>query len=127
MARVLIVDDTDIVRRAVELAVSRMGHDPESTGDGHVALRLAVADPPALALIDYRMPGMDGIELFGALRDALGERCPKVVFVTASPPEQVRASAPEHLAADGYVKKPFQLEELERTVRTVLGDGLWRS
>ncbi len=122
MARVLIVDDTDIVRRAVELAVLKMGHEPESTCDALVALRLAVSNPPALALVDYRMPGMDGLELVAAMHEVLRDRCPRVVFVTATPPDEVRARTPAHLCADGYVKKPFQLEELERTVRLVLGE-----
>ena len=64
MARVLIVDDTDIVRKALELAVKKMGHDAESTSDALNALELAVAHPPDLALLDFRMPVMDGVRLF---------------------------------------------------------------
>jgi DNA-binding NtrC family response regulator len=45
MARVLIVDDTDIVRKALELALKKMGHDAESTSDAHRAIELARARP----------------------------------------------------------------------------------
>jgi CheY-like chemotaxis protein len=121
MARVLIVDDTDIVRRALELAVRKMGHDAESASDGQRALHLALANPPELALLDYRMPGMDGLALFGALRDALGSRCPKVVFVSATAPDEVKGKAPRDLQPAGYVKKPFHLDDLWRTVGAVLG------
>jgi DNA-binding response OmpR family regulator len=120
MARVLIVDDTDIVRRALELALRKMGHQPESACDGPHALALALANPPELALLDYRMPGMDGVTLFGAMRAALGERCPKVVFVSATPAEEMKASSPADLRAAGYVKKPFHLEELWKTVGAAL-------
>ncbi len=120
MARVLIVDDTDIVRKALELAIRKMGHQAESAGDALHALDLALANPPELALLDFRMPGMDGLALFDALRAALGERCPKVVFVSASAPDELRAGAPHDLAA-GYVKKPFHLDELWRAVDAVLG------
>ncbi len=97
-----------------------MGHHAESAGDAHVALHLAVTNPPALALLDYRMPGMDGLELFGAMRDALGERCPKVVFVSASPPEEVKARTSGAAHAAGYVRKPFHLDDLSRTVTEAL-------
>jgi two-component system, OmpR family, response regulator len=120
MARVLVVDDTDIVRRALELAVRKMGHDAESTSSPHEALRTALDRPPALMLLDYRMPGMDGLALFAALREGLGDRCPLVIFVSATPPDEVDARAPAGLRPAGYVKKPFQLEELARAVRRVL-------
>ena len=120
MARVLIVDDTDIVRKALELAVRKMGHDAESTSDAYAALALAQARPPDLALLDYRMPGMDGATLFGELRSSLGERCPKVLFVSATPPEEVRARTGPNLRAAGYVKKPFHLDDLSRKVQEAL-------
>src|SRR5690242_11624100 len=120
MARVLIVDDTDIVRRALELAVKKMGHQAESTSSAFAALELAQQNPPDLALLDYRMPGMDGVTLFGALRKALGERCPKVLFVSATPPEEVRAHAGTDANAAGYVKKPFHLDDLSRVVTEAL-------
>ena len=121
MAHVLIVDDTDIVRKALELAVRKMGHEAESTSDAHLALELACARPPDLALLDYRMPGMDGVTLFGEMQQALGQRCPKVLFVSATPPDEVRArAAPQQLEAVGYVKKPFHLDDLSRVVKAAL-------
>jgi len=121
MARVLIVDDTDIVRKALELAVRKMGHDAESTSDSRVALELAQLHLPDLALLDYRMPGMDGATLLGEMRKALDPRCPKVLFVSATPPDEVRAHA-EHEGCRpvGYVKKPFHLDDLSRLVAEAL-------
>jgi two-component system, OmpR family, response regulator len=120
MARVLIVDDTDIVRKALELAVRKMGHEAESTSDALVALELARTRPPDLALLDYRMPIMDGVTLFGEMQSALGERCPKVLFVSATPPEEVRAKTTPNLRPMGYVKKPFHLDDLSRVVNEAL-------
>ncbi len=122
MARVLIVDDTEIVRKALERALTKMGHCAVSTSDSVEALEMAVKDPPDLALLDFRMPRMDGAELYEELRAWLGERCPKVVFVTASPAEEVRRSVERFGRPSGYVKKPFHLDELARTVGEVLGN-----
>ncbi len=121
MARVLIVDDTDIVRRALELAVRRMGHAAVSTSDAVEALAIARKTPPDLALLDYRMPKMDGATLYEEMRASLGDRCPKVLFVSASPPEEVARAVEERFHPAGYVKKPFHLDDLFRVVRDALG------
>jgi CheY-like chemotaxis protein len=120
VARVLIVDDTDIVRKALEKAVLKMGHSAISTSDAVEALAIAMKDPPDLALVDYRMPRMDGATLFEELRASLGARCPKVLFISATPPELVAKSVESIGRPAGYVKKPFGLDELTRAVAAVL-------
>jgi two-component system, OmpR family, response regulator len=120
VAQVLIVDDTDIVRRALEVAVRRMGHAAVSTSDALEALAIAEREHPDLALLDYRMPKMSGAALFQKLLGAMGDRCPKVLFVSATAPEEVaREIEPIGLAA-GYVKKPFALDDLTRMVGEAL-------
>jgi CheY-like chemotaxis protein len=121
MARVLIVDDTDIVRRALELAVKRMGHAAVSTSSPEEALALARGEAFDLALVDYRMPGMTGCELFQAMREALGDLCPRVLFVSATPPDEIARVVEPFARPAGYVKKPFSLDELVRGVACALG------
>ncbi len=120
MARVLIVDDTDIVRKALEVAVSRMGHAAVSTSDALEALAMARRQPPDLALLDYRMPGMSGAELFQELKHSLGDRCPRILWVSATPAEQVTRETAATGAAAGFVRKPFHLDELIRSVDEAL-------
>ena len=120
VAQVLIVDDTDIVRRALELAVRRMGHAAVSTSDAQEALMLCERQPPDLALLDYRMPKMSGAVLFQRMQSSLGERCPKVVFVSATSPEDVAREVEPIGHAAGYVKKPFALDDLTRIVGEAL-------
>ena len=120
MARVLIVDDTDIVRKALEKAVQRMGHSTVSTSDSVEALALAVQNPPDLALVDYRMPNMDGAELWEEMRTSLGDRCPKVLFISATPPEVVRKDVERVGEPAGFVKKPFHLDDLVKVVADAL-------
>ena len=120
MARVLIVDDTDIVRKALEKAVQRMGHTTVSTSDSVEALAMALKSPPDLALVDYRMPNMDGAELWQEMRAGLGDRCPRVLFVSATPPEVVKSGVARVGQPAGYVKKPFHLDDLVRSVSEAL-------
>ena len=120
VARVLIVDDTDIVRKALERALRKMGHLAVSTSDALEALAMAESDPPDLALLDYRMPKMDGATLFQRLQASLGDRCPKVLFVSASPPDEVARAVERRCKPAGYVRKPFHLDDLARVVGDVL-------
>ena len=120
MAQVLIVDDTDIVRRALEVAVRRMGHATVSTSDALEALEMVEREPPDLALLDYRMPKMSGAALFQRMKRTLGSRCPKVLFVSATSPEEVAREVEPVGHAAGYVKKPFALDDLARMVGEAL-------
>lgn len=120
MARVLIVDDTEIVRKALEAVVRRMGHQVRAASDGAAAWELVLQDPPDLALIDLQMPVMDGAELFRKLRMGLGDLCPRVVFVSATPPEVVARRVAPVGQPEGHVTKPFHLDELMKVVTDVL-------
>jgi two-component system OmpR family response regulator len=120
VARILIVDDTEIVRKALEKAIRRMGHDAASTSDAAEALAIATKDPPDLVLVDYRMPGMDGAELYQALWESLGDRCPRVLFVSATPSDVVAKTVERYRRPAGYVKKPFHLTDLTRVVDQAL-------
>ena len=117
MAHVLIVDDTEIVRKALELALKRMGHETESASSPLVALDLARTRPPDLALLDVCMPVMDGVTLLREMYVALGDRCPKVLFISAVPPE-LHPVTESHVA--GFVKKPFLLDDLSRAIASAL-------
>jgi CheY-like chemotaxis protein len=117
MAKVLVVDDNDFVRKALEKTLQVMGHEVTTAGDPFVGLRLAEATPPDLALLDYHMPGMDGVELLREMRNLLGERCPIAIFVTASPLEEI---LPVEGPFFGMVKKPFHLHELRAAVDDAL-------
>ena len=120
MAKVLVVDDTEIVRAAVAQVVRRMGHTAMTAATGEDALETATRTPPDLALLDLRMPGMDGAALYQALRSRLGARCPPVVIVSASPPDEVARRVGTVGLLAGLVRKPFALDELVRAI----GDAL---
>jgi two-component system OmpR family response regulator len=123
VARVLVVDDVEIVRKALQVGVQRMGHEVVGASDPRHALELARRYPPDLALVDYRMPGMDGVDFFAAMRSELGDRCPKVLFVSATPPDEFRDKLGDSgLVPSGFVRKPFHLEDLWKTVKDALAN-----
>ena len=111
--RVLLVEDTESVRRAVALGLQTSGFDVTAVADGAEALAVFAAVGPAVVVTDLSMPGMDGFELIRTLR--VRQVGVPVRVVSARDSSQDRAAA---LAAggDGYLVKPFGLAELRERV-----------
>src|SRR3954469_25510262 len=109
MATVLIVDDKEMMRDSLSLALSRAGHKAVTTGDPSEALALIRQHRPACVITDLKMPKMDGIELLQKIR---GQRpYVPVVLMTAFATIGTAVQA-MRLGAFDYVQKPFESEEI---------------
>jgi DNA-binding response OmpR family regulator len=110
--RVLIADDDPIARRFLESAVSRAGYEAVVVSAGDEAWRvLSAEDGPGVAVLDWMMPGLTGIEVCEKVR-AAGLRIPPYLIVLTSrgaTDDVVRAL---RAGADDHITKPFDLEEL---------------
>jgi DNA-binding response OmpR family regulator len=106
---VLVVDDESDIRQAIAEILSFEGFEVVSACDGADALDKARRYHPELVLLDLMMPRMDGWEFRRAqMRDPEVSKIPVVVL---------SALGPDAMDADGYVGKPFDLEELVTAVR----------
>jgi CheY-like chemotaxis protein len=116
---VLIVDDDDVIRSLLRMTLPEEGYDLVEAGDGDRALEISATAEPALVLLDWRMPGLSGADVLGALK----ERHPKVpvIVLTAEPEAKVRTQA-EALGADLFVTKPFSPMQLLGAVEGLLPD-----
>ena len=117
--RVLLVEDTDAVRRAVALGLRSSGFEVTAVRGAEDALAVYAAVHPEVIITDLAMPGMDGFELIATLR-VRGVDVP-VLVITARDAARDRAAA-FAVGADGYLLKPFGLGELCETV-TALAAG----
>ncbi|HUJ54959.1 MAG TPA: response regulator transcription factor [Gaiellaceae bacterium] len=113
--RVVLVEDEEPVRRAVEVALRREGIAVTGFSD-YPGPEPVLAAAPDLAVLDVLLPGGDGFELARELRAA---RDLPIVFLTARDAVDDRLGGFE-LGADDYLVKPFALEELLARVRAVL-------
>jgi DNA-binding response OmpR family regulator len=114
--KVLIADDDRATRLLLERKLASWGHAAEAVADGSAAwAALDREDPPPLAILDWEMPGLDGVEICRRARCRAGAPPLYVVLLTSR-------SAPEDLAlaldagADDYVRKPFCAAELRARV-----------
>ena len=90
--RALIVEDEVDIAGLLELGLREAGFQTESAGDGETALRLALAHPPDVAVLDRMLPGLSGDEVCRALKREARTRHVPVVLVTARAAERDRIS-----------------------------------
>src|SRR5262245_51577652 len=120
-ATILIADDDPTVVRLLTLTLEPQGFRLLTASDGETALRLARAERPALVLLDWQMPGADGIAVTRALRadaDATLRDVP-VVLITGLAGDENTAAGFEAGVSD-YLTKPFQPSHVRTRVRTWL-------
>lgn len=116
---VLVVDDDPPVLRSISRMVERLGYRAQSATKGGEALGLVSHSVPDLILLDMVMPGMNGAEFLDELRLAHPDL--PVVIVTGYPDSSLVHRAAQH-APVMLLTKPVDLAQLERTLRTVLGN-----
>ena len=113
---ILVVDDDRDFRDGLRLALEMNGYQVEEAGNGTEAFDQIQAKPPLLVLLDLQMPVMNGRELLQKLRGAPDTKEIPVVIISGFGFEWEA----ELMGAQGYIGKPFEPEELERTIATLL-------
>ena len=110
--RILIAEDDRVSRRLLEAILKQWGYEVVVACDGLEALAaIQGPDAPALAILDWMMPGMDGVEVTRAVRETSATIPTYIILLTAKTekPDIVAALA---AGADDYLTKPFDREEL---------------
>jgi two-component system response regulator AtoC len=117
MKRVLVVDDEEKMRRALQILLGKLGLQAVAAEHGEAALAALASEQIDLVLTDVRLPGMSGIDLLERIRE--NDASIPVVVLTAygTIQDAVRAM---RLGAFDYLLKPFELDALEAIVRKAL-------
>jgi two-component system, OmpR family, alkaline phosphatase synthesis response regulator PhoP len=114
--RILIVEDDPDIVRVVQTYLERAGYQVEVALDGLTGLTIALETPPELIVLDWMLPGLDGLEFIERLRRE--QRTP-IIMLTARTEEHDRILGLD-FGADDYVSKPFSPRELVARVKVVL-------
>lgn len=120
--RVMIVEDSPLVRKMYGLVFSKREHELTTAEDGRKALEALTADTGRfdLILLDLRMPDMDGVEFIQAIRQADRFRDIPIVLTTVEPDGSALLREALELGVAAVVKKPWKPQELRAVVQSVL-------
>ncbi len=115
--RILIIDDDENIRKVLQTILEDEGYAVETADTAKKGIERSEKAFFNLALIDVRLPDMEGIELLTKLRDTK----PKIrkIIVTGYPTLQ-NAVAAVNKGADGYIMKPFDVEKILATIKDQL-------
>jgi len=116
MATIALVDDDKNILASVTMLLEQEGYHVRSYTDGASALTALTANPPDLAVLDIKMPRMDGMELLRRLRQSM--EIP-VIFLT-SKDEEIDELMGLNAGAVDYIRKPFSQRLLLERVKAIL-------
>ncbi|MHC4646810.1 MAG: response regulator transcription factor [Planctomycetota bacterium] len=121
-AKILVIEDEDHIRLVVEYNLRLEGFDVYLAEDGPTGLRLAREIIPEVILLDWMLPGMDGLEVLAELKH--DERMAgTLVFMLTARGAKSDMELALSVGADYYVLKPFNMTELSRTIRERLAQS----
>jgi CheY-like chemotaxis protein len=110
--RVLVADDEPVSRTVVGAMLKKAGYEVTFANDGEQAwAQLSTATPPAIALLDWEMPGLQGPEVVARIR-ARGEQAPTYVILLTSRDSSADIVTGLKAGANDYVTKPANEDEL---------------
>lgn len=106
---ILVVDDDERLRERLEKSLRKRGHEVFAAADGESAIQVCADQAPEWALVDLKMPGMNGLQLVKALLDEEPEL--RIVVLTAFGSIATALEAVRRGAID-YLQKPADIEEI---------------
>jgi two-component system phosphate regulon response regulator PhoB len=118
-ANILVVEDEPAIQTLIATNLKRAGYSVVTALDGETALRLVNEALPDLILLDWMLPGMNGLELARRLRADPRSRLVPIIMLTARGDERDKVQGLE-IGADDYVTKPFSPRELMARIQAVL-------
>ncbi|MGR3708294.1 MAG: response regulator transcription factor [Alterinioella nitratireducens] len=116
MSRIALVDDDRNILTSVSMTLEAEGFEVETYNDGQSALEAFTRRMPELAVLDIKMPRMDGMDLLQRLRQ---KSAVPVIFLT-SKDDEIDELMGLRMGADDYVRKPFSQRLLVERIRSIL-------
>jgi len=116
-ARILIVDDDENIRKVLKTILEEEGYAVDEAEDAKKAIEKSRRNVYNLALIDIRLPDMEGIELLTRMKDTVPKM--RKIIITGYPTLQNAIEAVNR-GADAYILKPFDMEKVLATIKEQL-------
>jgi len=117
--KILVIDDNPVVLKLDESLLRSVGYEVITASDGIEGIKKAREERPDIILLDIILPGMHGFEVCKKLKEDETTKVIPVIIVTGAGLEEVARNEPD-IQAEGYIAKPYGLEELEAAIQGAL-------
>ena len=117
--RILVVDDEESLRTILNKELSKAGYDVTCASDGEEAISFFRKDKFDLALLDIKMPTVDGIEVLKFIQKSIPQM--KVIMLTGFADLKNAMQAKEFGAQD-FITKPYSIEDILLTIKRLLNE-----
>ena len=120
-ARILVVDDDTFVQKFLTEILGKEGHEVEIVENGDDALGRLGSEDYGVILLDVKLPGMTGIELYGYMQKMDKSLLRRVIFITG---DVMSADTMVFIKSTGipYITKPFDIEQLKKSISRIISE-----
>lgn len=115
---ILVADDEADTRRAISNMLEMAGFAVKQADDGIEALEAIAINKPDIIILDGMMPGMNGFEVYKALRENPHAKNIPIIFCSAAGEEEIQKN---NIDPDSYMQKPILPQKLYQKVIKILG------
>ena len=122
-AKILVVDDEPVIRAFLSWVLSDEGHEVDTVDNADDALEKVETERYSLILLDIKMPGMSGIELYNHFKKRAQSLARRVVFITGDVMEADTTAFLSRTKAP-CIDKPFDAEQLKKEINRMLREGI---
>jgi len=117
--KILIVDDTPVNIKVIEMFLTPRGYDVVTAEDGQIAIEKFISEKPDIILMDVMMPNVDGYDATISIRGISGAAWVPIIFLSAKASAEDQIKGIE-VGGDDYLTKPVNLELLEAKLKAMI-------
>ncbi len=119
--RVLLIDDNSNLRFVLRLRLENLGFEVLEAEDGKTGVQLAIEHQPTVILLDFEMPGMDGLEAASLLKENKKTVEIPIILLSSAPFEQNWVVQLNLIGVEAFLMKPYDFEKLRKILFRYLG------
>ena len=120
--KVLIVEDEIYIMNIISFGLKRKGYQVITAAEGNEALALASKHDPSVILLDYMLPGMNGLQICAELKKESKTAAIPIIMITALDDKDLEDRTKE-AGITILMRKPFSPNDLQEKIEELLGDG----
>lgn len=117
---ILVVDDDRDLANIIKVNLQRHGYDAEAVYDGNIACNIIKSSPPHLAILDYRLPGMNGLQIVRFISKIEVKMAIIMISSYGKELEAIKAYKEFKEGWFDFIFKPFEIQDLVDTVNSIL-------